>query len=142
MRDGVITEMSIGFDTITETFEKVGQMTVRHIKEAKLWDVSPVTFAANPTAEILDVKAAEQALKHQDYKPIEEAVKSLQALLKTVKDISEPLSTPDVLSDDEAAEMDSVLERIGESVEGLDAFNDDEAAAVLDAAISKYEKEN
>lgn len=55
MKDGVITEMSIGYNTMKETFVE----GVRHIQEVKLWDVSPVTFAANPEAVILGVKEME-----------------------------------------------------------------------------------
>lgn len=54
MRDGVITEMSIGYNTMKETWEE----GIRHLQEVRLWDVSPVTFAANPEAIILDVKKA------------------------------------------------------------------------------------
>ena len=54
MKDGVITEMSIGYDPIKETWEK----GIRHLQEIRLWDVSPVTFAANPEAVVLNVKKA------------------------------------------------------------------------------------
>ena len=53
MKDGVVTEMSIGYDTIKQSRTE----GVRHLQEIKLWDVSPVTFAANPEALILGVKA-------------------------------------------------------------------------------------
>ncbi len=53
MKDGVVTEMSIGYDTIKQTRTE----GIRHLQEIKLWDVSPVTFAANPDALILGVKA-------------------------------------------------------------------------------------
>lgn len=55
MKDGVITEMSIGYNTMKETFTN----GVRHLQEIRLWDVSPVTFAANPEAVITGVKAEE-----------------------------------------------------------------------------------
>jgi len=54
MKDGVINEMSIGYDPIKEAFKD----GIRHLKEVKLWDVSPVTFAANPEAVVLSVKGA------------------------------------------------------------------------------------
>jgi len=54
MKDGVINEMSIGYDAVKEGFKD----GIRHLKEVKLWDVSPVTFAANPEAVILSVKGA------------------------------------------------------------------------------------
>ncbi len=55
MKDGVITEMSIGYNTMKESYVE----GVRHLQEVKLWDISPVTFAANPEAVILGVKELE-----------------------------------------------------------------------------------
>jgi len=51
---GVITQMSIGYNTIKESWEK----GIRHLQEVRLFDVSPVVFAANPEAVIVGVKAA------------------------------------------------------------------------------------
>ena len=53
MKDGVITEMSIGYDTMKEQWKD----GTRHLQEVRLWDVSPCTFAANPEALITSVKA-------------------------------------------------------------------------------------
>ncbi len=55
MKDGVITEMSIGYNTMKESFVE----GIRHLQEVKLWDVSPVAFAANPEAVIIGVKEVE-----------------------------------------------------------------------------------
>ena len=52
---GVITQMSIGYNAIKESWEK----GIRHLQEVKLYDVSPVIFAANPEAVILGVKQTE-----------------------------------------------------------------------------------
>ena len=49
---GVITQMSIGYNTVKESWVK----GVRHLQEVKLYDVSPVIFAANPEAVITGVK--------------------------------------------------------------------------------------
>lgn len=54
MKDGVITELSFGYDTLKESW----QNGMRHLQEVRLWDVSPVTFAANPEAVIVSVKKA------------------------------------------------------------------------------------
>ena len=53
-RAGVIKRMSIGYDTVKSDF--VGG--IRHLKEVRLYDVSPVVFAANPEARIMSVKGA------------------------------------------------------------------------------------
>jgi uncharacterized protein len=53
MRDGVIDELSIGFDPIKWEMEDKGNGEVlRHIKEVRLWEISAVTFAADPLAKI------------------------------------------------------------------------------------------
>ena len=57
LRDGVITEMSIGFDPINSYMDRTGQEPVRHITELRLWEVSLVTFAANKEATVTDVHA-------------------------------------------------------------------------------------
>lgn len=57
MRDGVITEMSIGYNTIKDSWDSVTE--IRHLKEIRLWDTSPVVFAANPEAVITGVKSEE-----------------------------------------------------------------------------------
>ena len=55
MKDGVITEMSIGYDPMKEAY----QAGVRHLQELRLWDTSPVVFAANAEAVITSVKEME-----------------------------------------------------------------------------------
>ncbi len=54
MKDGVITEMSIGYNTMKETWHE----GIRHLQELKLYDTSPVVFAANPEAVVTGVKSA------------------------------------------------------------------------------------
>lgn len=54
MKDGVINELSIGYNTIKDEFDN--EKNVRRIKEVKLWEFSPVTFAANDAALITGVK--------------------------------------------------------------------------------------
>jgi HK97 family phage prohead protease len=56
MRDKVVDEMSIGFDPIkwemvTPPEDQQGN-AIRYIKELRLWEVSLVTFAADPLAKI------------------------------------------------------------------------------------------
>lgn len=54
IRDGVVDELSIGFDPIKFDFEQVNGEEVRNIRELRLWEVSPVTFAADPMARITE----------------------------------------------------------------------------------------
>ena len=58
LRDGVLNELSIGFDTLKHTMVHEGALgQVRHISEVRLWEVSLVTHAANPDAVVTQVHA-------------------------------------------------------------------------------------
>lgn len=109
MRDGVIDEMSIGYDVIKDDFKKGNRM----LKEVRLWEFSPVTFAANEKAKITSAKnfsdllynLKQEAISAQD---IKSAIAHLQALLKR----NEPEeSTPDVKSEEEK-QLQSILKMI------------------------------
>lgn len=56
IKDGVITEMSIGYDVVKDDYKMLGTKRVRMLKELKLWEFSPVTFAANDKAKILKMR--------------------------------------------------------------------------------------
>lgn len=51
--DGVITEQSIGYDTVKADMDNQG---IRHLREVRLWEFSPVTWGMNPETPILGVK--------------------------------------------------------------------------------------
>lgn len=55
MRDGVLTELSIGFDIIKHEMDEA--LGMRRLKEVRLWEISPVTWAMHPLATIDAVKA-------------------------------------------------------------------------------------
>jgi len=58
MKDKVVDELSIGFDPIKYEMEEIdGKETIRHIKEVRLWEISLVTFAADPKAKVRSVHA-------------------------------------------------------------------------------------
>lgn len=56
IKDGVITEMSIGYDVVKDDYKMLGTKRVRMLKELRLWEFSPVTFAANDKAKILKMR--------------------------------------------------------------------------------------
>jgi len=56
MKQGAINKMSIGYDTIIDEYKN----NTRLLKELDLWEVSLVTFAANPLAEVTSVKSDEE----------------------------------------------------------------------------------
>lgn len=59
LRDGVLTEMSIGFDVIKSQDDPARK--IRVLQEIRLWEISPVTWAMQPLATIQDVKEALRA---------------------------------------------------------------------------------
>lgn len=58
IRDGVLCELSIGYDPVTFEYDADG---IRHLKEVKLWEISVVTWAMNEEAVITDYKGGEVA---------------------------------------------------------------------------------
>ncbi len=55
LRDGVLSELSIGYDPIVFDYDENG---LRHLREVKLWEVSVVTWAMNQEAVITGYKSA------------------------------------------------------------------------------------
>ena len=49
LKDGVLNELSIGYDTVKATYDDDGN---RHLVEVTLWEVSVVTWAMNEKATI------------------------------------------------------------------------------------------
>ncbi len=160
MKDGVVTEMSIGYMTIKDAWEN----DVRHLKEIKLFDVSPVTFAANPDATITGAKAEEvegdseghsddnspeptgaddqkagRVLSASNLSKLKDAITALQALLEAASEEEEPdKSTPDDLTDEEAAELEAVVSQLSAGNEGFDVK---EAEARIESILERISKE-
>ena len=54
IKDGVLCELSIGYDPVVFDYDEAG---IRHLREVKLWEVSVVTWAMNDQAVITDIKS-------------------------------------------------------------------------------------
>ena len=68
MRDGVVTELSFGYDIVKhEWVELEDKQSVHYLKELRLYEISPVTIAANPAAIITGVKLEDL----QNHDPLE-----------------------------------------------------------------------
>lgn len=57
MKEGIIDQMSIGYDVLKDNFTKSG---IRELSEIRLYEFSPVTFACNPDAQLTAVKHMNQ----------------------------------------------------------------------------------
>lgn len=93
LKDGVLNELSIGYDPIVFDYDETG---IRHLREVKLWEVSIVTWAMNPEATITGYKAVEAAdravkLIADAAEEVKEGRKISSARLKTLKDASETM---------------------------------------------------
>ena len=77
IRDGVITEMSIGYDVMKDDYKMMGNRRVRMLKEVRLWEFSPVTFAANDKAKIMKMRSLLENVKYDNMDSVLEYIKSL-----------------------------------------------------------------
>ena len=110
LRDGVLNELSIGYDAVDFYFDG----NIRHLKELHLWEVSVVTWAMNEQAQISEVKSLAQnlQLKAKSGKLSRSKLKALKpfmAVLKELVDIFGPL-LDDLDSDDEPLPADSGIQ--------------------------------
>ncbi|MGL5435884.1 MAG: HK97 family phage prohead protease [Lachnospiraceae bacterium] len=80
LKDGVLNELSIGYDPVTFDIDEDG---IRHLKELDLWEVSVVTWAMNPQATIADYKSTDAG----DSKPVTkgEVKEIIQEAIKEMK---------------------------------------------------------
>ena len=107
MRDGVIDEMSIGYDIIKDEYKGKNRM----LKELRLWEFSPVTFAANEKARITSAKSLSELLhdvKHADIGEIKNAIQKLNELVAQL----EPEISTQKAKDDEQKEVQAILQMI------------------------------
>lgn len=107
MSDGVVDQMSIGYDVIKDALSEDGEK--RFLKELILYEFSPVTFPMNPEADIVSVKThfnslikefsnplmatmikEGRALNKQNVQALKSAVETLQAILAQVEGKDEP----------------------------------------------------
>lgn len=60
--DGVIEEMSFGFNTVDADYGEVDGQRVRYLKKLNLWEISPVTWGANQFTSVEQSKDNQLAL--------------------------------------------------------------------------------
>ena len=97
LKDGVLTEMSIGYDAVAFDFDN--EQGVRHLKEIRLWEVSIVTWAMNEEARIDEVKSLVEELKTEAKsgkitRARLDALKPFIAVVRELADILGPFLEP------------------------------------------------
>ena len=58
MKVGSVRSLSIGYRPIKISFEEIDGDNIRILEEIKLWEISLVSFPANPLADVTHIKAA------------------------------------------------------------------------------------
>jgi HK97 family phage prohead protease len=131
--DGIITELSIGFQTIKAIDEMGtdGKLICRKLLEIKLWEYSSVTWGANSLTEVISAKGEtietlkelnkrldtlNKALKNGKYtdesaEQFEAEINKIQAIIKTL-DIKEPTVVTPVNVEPSKLEYNTVLKSI------------------------------
>lgn len=97
MKDGVLTELSIGYDAVVFDFDS--EAGVRRLKEIRLWEVSVVTWAMNDQAKIDEVKSMAEALRSEVKagkitRARLDALKPFIAVVRELADILSPFLEP------------------------------------------------
>jgi len=97
IKDGVITEMSIGYDVVKDDYKMLGTKRVRLLKEVKLWEFSPVTFAANEKAKIMKMRGLLECVKSDKIDMAISLIRSLGAQPSQDTDDIEPSIVLDMI---------------------------------------------
>lgn len=110
LKDGVLNELSIGYDPVVFDYDGEG---IRHLREIKLWEVSVVTWAMNPEAKITGYKsmqeAAEraQAIEQELTRDIKAGRKISNIRLKSLQDASKAMKKASCIIDSVIREAES-----------------------------------
>lgn len=96
LKDGVLNELSIGYDPVVFDYDSDG---IRHLREVKLWEISIVTWAMNPEATITGYKSMQEpagfvkALETELLQEIKAGRKISKSRLKSLDDVSKSMKT-------------------------------------------------
>ena len=92
LKDGVLNELSIGYDAIDFYYD--GDTQVRHLKELRLWEVSIVTWGMNELAQINEVKSLVESLRLEakSGKLSRSKLESLKPFIAMIRELADILS--------------------------------------------------
>lgn len=114
MKAKAVNGLSIGFVTREDSYDRV--TGIRTLKKVDLWEISIVTFPANPAAQISSVKSAIDAL--ETLADAERYLRDAAGLSKAqaVAFVSRLKSLPGRSDSDELGELKQALERLHTSL--------------------------
>ena len=124
-RDGVIEEMSIGYDTIKEEWDDSRNANI--LKELRLWEYSAVTWGSNELSLMSGVKNMNQLFKNlegiikgkrlikegrtlsqENYSLIQDAIMALEELLNNAESSNDTHYEDDDKSGDHLSDLKSI----------------------------------
>ena len=105
LADGVVNELSIGYSPIKHQWDAEGK--IRRLMEVKLWEFSPVTWAANDLAIITGTKSLEE---------------DLPALLMQLKGAAAEAQAGKVISEKNRHLVTSAVDALKGSIDALQAL--------------------
>ena len=97
MADGVVDEMSFGYDAVKYDYSSEGNNKVRNLREVKCWEYSPVTWGMNSATSINNVKKLDtlekmldeikvgRAISNRSKESIQQAIDALMALITEIE---------------------------------------------------------
>ena len=132
LEDGAINEFSIGYKTVKFTMDD--QQNIRTLEEVYLYEISPVTRAANEQATLQASERKEDNNTKKDSKEMEEEIKKLQA------DLAEAMKAKGIA--EKALAESAKVKDLEEKTEGYkaDIENLDASIKQMSAQIEKLSK--
>lgn len=121
MKDGALNEGSIGYSAVKYDYEE-GDQFIRHLREVKLYEISPVPLGMNALTSLRAMKAALLEAKPDKADPILFYIEKLNAITTELKALKEGR----VLS---ASNKEKVINAIGAMKSAMDALGELLAAA-------------
>ncbi len=115
LKDGVLNELSIGYDPVVFDYDGDG---IRHLREVKLWEVSIVTWAMNPKAKITGYKSMQAAAEYAQTvgQELQQDIKAGRKIsgtrLKSLQDASQAMKRASKIIDTVIREAESEKGRI------------------------------
>ena len=79
LREGHLSKMSIGYETMADAWEDRDGRRVRLLKEVKLWETSVVVFPMNPEATISRVKSLVEGIPAAERKALIDQLEAAEA---------------------------------------------------------------
>ncbi len=79
IRQGVLKQLSYGFDYIYDKIDYSEQEEAYILREIKLWEISPVTFSSGESAQLRSYKDTQLSLLLEKFRP--EQIREIQDLL-------------------------------------------------------------